>query len=203
MRDGQAVLGGEAPGDQRTMARLRIALDAQQRKRRLRGQRREVDVVEDLARVAPDVLGRQLNARALADPEPLVLAVLQLAQLGGRRQVDAVLVLDAGLRERILQAPGVGPRVLRPAHAAPLAHIDEAPDVALAQGGQERLGAEAVDADGGDGGQSGQSWQGTNAWRVQAREMPTHRGSGDPLRTLSAASRAIDRLTTPTAGAVA
>ena len=61
-------------------------------------------------------------------------------------------VRDPGLRKRRGEPPGVGPGVLGPANAAPLAHVENGPDARVAQGREERLGAEAVDADRGDGG---------------------------------------------------
>ena len=42
-------------------------------------------------------------------------------------------VADAGVRERRLQAHRVRPRVLAAAHAAALSHVDDEPDVAVAQ----------------------------------------------------------------------
>ena len=103
-RDPEAI--AEARGDQGAVTRLGVALDAEQRRGRVGreslDQRPEIGSVEDLARVALDVLRRQLDPRALADALPGVLRVLQPAQLGGRRQLLVVLVADPGLGERRL-----------------------------------------------------------------------------------------------------
>jgi hypothetical protein len=79
------------------VAGLPIALDAEERDhflmRQFRDERVEVERVEDLARVALDVCGRELDAVALADTLALVLAVLELPQL--RRGCEA---FDAAAR---------------------------------------------------------------------------------------------------------
>ncbi len=115
--------------------------------RQARDQRLEVERVEDLPRVALDVLGRQLGARALADALAGVLGVLELAQLGGGRELLHVPVVDARVRECGLEAGGVGPRVLAPADSPPLAHVDEQPDVGVAERLKKALGVESVHAD--------------------------------------------------------
>ena len=78
----QAVLDAKARGDERPVARLRIALDAQERSRRLGRepghQCPEIDSVEDLTDVALGVLGRQHDAVALGDTVAFVDAVLEL-----------------------------------------------------------------------------------------------------------------------------
>src|SRR5205085_10937180 len=109
----------------------------------------EVDAVEELAPVAVAEDGRQLGARSDADAHPGVLGVLELAELRGRRELLEVAVLDAGVLERRLQPHGVGPRVLAPAHAAALAHVEELARAAFAQRGAEGVGGPAVDAAGG------------------------------------------------------
>src|SRR3954467_7556971 len=114
------------------MAGLGVALDAEQRAA-LSWDRRQVDLVEDLARVALHVLGCEAGAVALAHALPVVLAVLELAQLGRRGQIGLVLVADARIGESCLQALGVRPRVLAPAHAAALADVDDPLDARLAK----------------------------------------------------------------------
>ena len=78
--DQQVVLSDEAPGDQRAVAGLRVALDAEQGGgrvvRELGHQRAEVERIEDLAGVARGVLGCQGDAIALAHTLTVVLAVL-------------------------------------------------------------------------------------------------------------------------------
>src|ERR1700679_107944 len=97
------VLDVEAPlplqprRDQRAVAGLGVALDAEQRRRAgadPADDRAEVDGVEDLLGVALGVAGGDDGARALALAAPGVLAVLQLAQLGGPGQLLAVAVAD-------------------------------------------------------------------------------------------------------------
>ena len=101
------ILRRQPLGDERAVARLGIALDAEERRRRVDGHlgddRREVDMIEDLPDVAVPILGRELDPRALADAEAVVLPVLHVAELGGRRQLLVVAVLDAGVRERSLE----------------------------------------------------------------------------------------------------
>ena len=64
--DRDPELRGEAVGDQRAVARLRVGLDAEERgcagRRQLIDERVEVGAVEDLARVTAGVLGRELDA---------------------------------------------------------------------------------------------------------------------------------------------
>lgn len=90
VRDCQAMLYVHALGDKRAVARLRVALDAEERDHRsdreVRHQGAEIEGVENLAGVAVGVRGRQRDAVALAHPLAVVFAVLELAQLGRRRQ---------------------------------------------------------------------------------------------------------------------
>ena len=71
------------------VACLRITLDADKGGRRvarkLGHERAEIERVEDLTGVALGVLRRQRDAVALAYALAVVLAVLELAQLGRRR----------------------------------------------------------------------------------------------------------------------
>ena len=110
-----AILGRQPLGDERAVARLGIALDTEQRGRRIGGHlgddRREVDMIEDLPEVAVPILRRQLAPGALADTEAVVLGVLHVAELGGRRQLLVVAVPDAGVGERGLEPQRVRPRV--------------------------------------------------------------------------------------------
>src|SRR5215210_9424368 len=86
VHDLHAVLLGEPLRDERAVARLRVALDAEERRRpvgrQLFDQRAEVGAVEHLVQVPLAVLRRELGARALAATEPLVLAVLHVPELG-------------------------------------------------------------------------------------------------------------------------
>src|SRR6185503_13371794 len=85
---GQTVTCGQPAGDQRAMARFGIALDAKKRRNpvrwHLRDDRCQIDAVEDLLDVTLAVCRRQHHTRSLADAEPVVLFVLEVAQLGGR-----------------------------------------------------------------------------------------------------------------------
>jgi len=87
----QAKLAGQTLGDQRAVASLGIALDAEQCRGRIRRQflddRGEVDLAQDFPEEALTVLGRQLRSRALARSEPVVLAVLELSELRRRREL--------------------------------------------------------------------------------------------------------------------
>jgi hypothetical protein len=82
VRHRYAVLRRQPLRDQRAVTGLRIPLDTEKRGRpigrQFRHDRPEVDPIEDLLRVPLRELRRELRARALADAEPLVLAVLQL-----------------------------------------------------------------------------------------------------------------------------
>lgn len=83
MLDHDAALLGQPLADQRAVAGLRVALDTEQRcgptGRQRRHDQREVGVVEDFGGVAAGVLGSEFAARALADPEAVILSVLELA----------------------------------------------------------------------------------------------------------------------------
>ena len=59
-----------------------------------------------------------------------------------------------GVGEGRLEARRVRPGVLAPAHAAPLAHVEQDPDVGLAQRGQEGIRAESVHTDRANAGHS-------------------------------------------------
>src|SRR5947209_15632722 len=88
----------------------------------------EVDLVEYLLEVEPAVLRSEELARALADAQASVLAVLQLAHGGRGCQLPVVLVGDSRLAQRGLQAQRVCPRVLAAAHTAALADVQPEPD---------------------------------------------------------------------------
>ena len=64
------------------------------------------------------------DAVALADPLTVVLAVLELAQLGRRRQLLHVPVSDVRRGERALESRGVRPEVVGSGDAAALAYIE-------------------------------------------------------------------------------
>ena len=72
---------------------------------KLRDDRLQVHAVQDLPRVALDVSRRQLGARALAHTAPRVLGVLELAQLGGGRQLGVMAVSRCPRRRA---PPGAG-----------------------------------------------------------------------------------------------
>ena len=144
MRHRDSVLGLETFGDERSVARLGVTLDAEQGgrsiARQLRHQGAEVDAVEDLAHVAPPVLGREDISRALSNPLPGVLRVLKATQLSGGRELLVVAVPDPGFGERRLETGRVRPRVLGAANPAPLAHVHHETDLgieeSLEEGGQ-------------------------------------------------------------------
>lgn len=176
------MLVGQPGCDQRTVAGARITLDAEQGGGRVSWeqgcQRVETGGIEDLLGVTPDVLRRQLDPRALADPLAPVCLVLKLAQLGRRRELLAVFVLDPGLRERRLQPARVGPGVLRTAHAAALPNVQHRGDVGIGKRCDEGLGGETVDADGRDRGH-----RRSFAVVLVGEEVRVHRGDffGEPL----------------------
>src|SRR5438105_3648728 len=74
--DSNAVFVGQPLGDERPVARLWVAFDTEERGRAIGGQRRgdraQVDRIEDLPQVTLSVLGRELDPRPLANPAPLV-----------------------------------------------------------------------------------------------------------------------------------
>ena len=94
---------------QRAMARPRSRLDAHQRGdpvgREPLHQRLERYRIEDLLGVPTDVLGGERVAAALADAPAVVLAVLELPQLGRGRELGVVLVRDPGIGDERLQPP--------------------------------------------------------------------------------------------------
>ena len=127
-----------------------VALDAEERGGRAADeadQRVEVGRVEDLLGVALDVGGGEDGAVALALAPLGVGLVLGFAHRGGRGQFGQVLVDDPGLAQRRFQPLRVRPGVLRAAHAAPLAHVEQQVDARLAQRRQEAVEVGAVDAD--------------------------------------------------------
>jgi hypothetical protein len=79
MDDPHAELGRQPRGDEGPVAGFRIALDAEERRRRIERKGREVCAVEDLALVALSVRVGEPGARSLADAEPVVLPVLEPA----------------------------------------------------------------------------------------------------------------------------
>ena len=114
--DGEPVDGLEALGDQGPVARLGVALDAEEAGgpggRQEGDDLVEVGPIEDLRDVALAVGGGERDARALADPLAVVVGVLDLAELGGRGELPPVGVVDLGGGQGGRQAPGVGPGVL-------------------------------------------------------------------------------------------
>lgn len=77
MLDWHPIPLGQPLRDQRAVARLRVALDAEQRRRTLvwqrRHERREVGPIQDFGGIALRVRGGQFLARAFADPLPVIL----------------------------------------------------------------------------------------------------------------------------------
>jgi hypothetical protein len=114
--------------------------------------------IEDLRDVAAHVLGCQELARALTNSHPVVLVVLELAKLSGRRELPMVAVADSGVGQQGLQSPGVGPREVRAADPATLAHVHQQRHLGIVQGLQEGVGGEAVDADRGQRGHRAHAW---------------------------------------------
>lgn len=82
---------GQPLGDKRAMAGSRAAFDAEQRGDAVAWQRRydgsDIHTLEYLGGVAANIFGGEVLPRALADALAIVLGVLELAQLGGRRQL--------------------------------------------------------------------------------------------------------------------
>ena len=127
-------------------------------------------MVEDLPDVAVPILGCELDARPLAHSEAIVLPVLHVAELGRRRELLVVAVLDAGLRERRLETQRVRPRVLGTANPAPLPHVEHEADVRRAQCVEKGVDGEAVHTDRRDG-RAGHSTYGQ--WRhLESQHVP-------------------------------
>src|ERR1700716_4300616 len=109
------VLRGQSFGDERSMTCLGISLYTEQRRgaagRQLRDDRLERRAVEDLARVAHAVLRGELDARALADAASRVLGILEMPELGGRREVLVVAIFHGGGGQCGLEAGGVRPGI--------------------------------------------------------------------------------------------
>jgi hypothetical protein len=121
----KAELVGEALRDQRAVTRERLALDAEQSGAGGGGDLGDEIIercrVEDLGHVTLHVGGREALPRALAHTLPIVLAVLEVAQLGRRSQLAVVAIGDPRVGQDCLQPARVGPRELRTTDAAALA----------------------------------------------------------------------------------
>ena len=76
-----------------------------------------------------------------------VFGVLEVTQFGRGGELGVVLIGDAGLRQRRLQADRVGPRVFGTADSATLADIEQQADIRLRQRVGELAEPPAVDAD--------------------------------------------------------
>src|SRR4030088_1844226 len=96
MADRHTMLARQALGDDRSVTSPGIPLDAEQGAgafgRQLGDDLLERRAVEDLARVTDSVLLRQLDARSLADASTRVLRILEMTELGRRRQLPVVTV---------------------------------------------------------------------------------------------------------------
>ena len=101
------------------MARFRVGLDAEERAGtvywQLSHNYAEVDAIEDLARVSLAIHGCELDPGAFP-PRPDDLRVLELAQLGRRRQLSMVAILDLHAGKRTMKSHRVGMRTPLPSH---------------------------------------------------------------------------------------
>ena len=153
MLHGKPELRLQALRDERAVAGLGIGLDAHEHScpvdRHRLDDRPEGDPVENLPEVPRPVLGGELNPRALADPAPAVLSVLELSKLGGRRQLLAMPILDSSLSQRRLEACRVRPGIPTAPNAAPLANIEHLARSRFPQGTEPRLERPVVHPDGG------------------------------------------------------
>lgn len=113
-------------------------------------ERLERDEIQDVLGVGPDVLRGEVDAGTFPDALPVVLAVLELAQLGVGGQLRVMLVPDSRRGQECLKPLSVGPAVPRPADAAPLADVKDLGDAGLIERVDEARRVELVDADGGD-----------------------------------------------------
>src|SRR3954453_16466153 len=151
VRDRHTVAFGEAFCDQRAVTGLRVKLDAEQGRdvifRERFGEWLEIDLVEYLQQIAPGVFRSELGAGALPHPEAIILAVLNLAQLGRRCQLPVMLICDPGIGKRVLQALRVRPGVLGPAHSASLANVEQPANPCGVQGRQKAVAVKSVDPD--------------------------------------------------------
>ena len=104
----------QALRDERAVAGLRVGLDAHEHScpidRHRLDDRPKRDPAENLPEVPRPVLRSELNARALADPAPVVLPVLELSKLGGRCQLLAMSILDSSLCQRLPGGASSWPR---------------------------------------------------------------------------------------------
>jgi hypothetical protein len=136
------------------VASVGVAFDAEQRGAPFGwhrvDDRAEVDSIEDLREVTLSVRGRELDAGTLSDPEPGILSILELAEVGRGRELPVVAVLDAGSSKPSLEPHGIRPGVLRSPNTAPLPNVEQQPNIGLPQRLEEPVDGEAVHADGGD-----------------------------------------------------
>ena len=96
--DREAVVVGQTGGDERAVAGLGVALDAEQRGEACGGQRRdeggEVDAVEDLGGVATDVLGREYLALTPVDRRATRAFAIRPIRLGWKRSSPSCAPLE-------------------------------------------------------------------------------------------------------------
>jgi hypothetical protein len=133
------------------MARFGVGLDTEERAGTLDWQlshnHAEIDAIEDLARVALAIRGCELDPGAFSYTATSVLGVLEPAQLGTRRQLAMVAILDLHAAKRTLKPQRVGPCVLAAPHASALANVQQQTHISGSERPQERVEIPLIDAD--------------------------------------------------------
>jgi hypothetical protein len=106
MHDLDPMPGVQAVGHDRAVARFRVGLDAEQARPpslgKLCHQWLEVDPIEDLPRVSLPIGGCKLDPGSLAHAQASILGVLELPELGGRRELGMMAVADLGASQCVL-----------------------------------------------------------------------------------------------------
>jgi len=179
------ALANQTLRNDRSMARFRVGLDTEQRagtfQRQLRHDLDNVDTVEDLPLVPLAVPRRERDSRTLSDTAAGVICILELSELGGRRELAVVPVADLRIGERVLQPHRVGPSVLAAPHAAALPHVEQHADVGGDQSLQERVEIPLVDPDRADALHRAQ----TATTAVPPFTLSLHVPSPKPIRAVS------------------
>ena len=141
----------QALGHEGAMTGLGRRLDAQQRPdpvgRQSLHERLQRRMIEYLLPVAPDVLWRETDPRALADALTIVVAILDVSQLGSRSEIRAVLVSDVSVGEQSLETTGVGPHILRSSHSPSLTDVDDLSNHGRIECTDEAGGVELIHTD--------------------------------------------------------